>query len=248
MTEIAEAYFHLRRVELSPDELQRLGDQASALAALTANDLFPPETIIDVRLEEGSLKGWITAIGLLTVYGHIADYKGFKESVAEMVSDARAFSEAVSSKIFSQKELKGSVIYRQERRTKTPGRIKRVIQKREWLDDHRAQLSKADVEAMNYEIERLLQLVLADVEPSERAALRRVLGEQEPHLPRPEGPRVALPPTRLEQVVMFDPGYEVGPEAGADYHRRFRLSDGPLTGVGNTPILPFKITDTKKGR
>lgn len=230
MTQIAEAYFHLKRVELSQDEVQIFGDKVSALAALTAIDLFPPDSVIDVRLEEGSLKGWVLVIGTLALqtYGHVADYKGFKESISEIVSDAKGFSEAVSSKIFSQKELEGSIIYRRERRTKTPGRIKRIIQKREWLDAHQSQLSQSDVARLNYEIEQLMQMVLADIPPGDRAGLRKALGEQKPKTPPVEQRRVAIPLTRPEQVGLFDSGRSDGTEVEADYHRRFLLSEGLL--------------------
>lgn len=246
MTEIAEAYFHFRRVDLSPDQLQKLGDAASELSAVTAIGLFPPETIIDVRLEQGSLKGWVTLIGALTVYGHIADYKGFKESIAEIVSDGRAFSDAISRQVSSRKELEGSFIYRQERRTKTPGKIKRIIQKREWLDAHKFQLTKADIARLNYEIERLLQSALSDIEPGERASLRKILGEEEPHLPPSDAPRFALPPPRLEQGGMFEIDGDTEEQIGSDYHRRFRLSDGAILDNRDTYLLPFGMITTKR--
>lgn len=227
MTEVAEAYFHLRRLDLTNEQVRQVGDLASILAAQTAATIFPPDTIIDVSLEEGSLKGWIKVIGVLGItYGVLADYKGFKESIREIIDDGRTFSEAVTEKLLSSaQELKGAYVYRRERRTKTPGKIKRVIQKREWLEEHRRQLSVTDIQRESYEIERLLQQILADIEPEHRTTVRNLLGEDKPS-PAPSAHARALPPPgRSEQSGLFVGGEVVDERFHADYHRRFLLSD-----------------------
>lgn len=229
LTQVAEAYFHLKRVKLSLNKLEELGDLTATLAAEAANSLYPPDSIIEVRLAEGSLKGWasVTIAGMLSVYGFVANYKGFKEGVFEMTADAKRFGDAVIERFADRSNLPGAYVYRKERRTKTPGRIKRLIDKREWLEAHKAQLPRAVVEEQSIEIERLLQLILADLEPSERAALRSALQEDEPVFPVHDEMRVALPIRRTEQFSMFDGAS--GPEQVQlpDYLRRFRLSDGP---------------------
>jgi hypothetical protein len=229
MTQIAEAYFHVRRVSLSAVELEKLGNDASRFAAEIAKAIYPPDTILDVRLEDGSVKGWVTVIGVIAyhAYGIIADYSSFKQSVPEIVNDARKFSSRFNERITSTEELRGGRIYRLERRTKTPGKIKRLLDKREWLERHRSQLSESDVERLELEIERILQEVLADIEPGSRAALRQALGEEEPRLPPREAMRVALPSSRQQQAPLFvEDLTEAAP--GADYHRRFKLSDAPF--------------------
>ncbi|MEZ2406289.1 hypothetical protein AB6806_05690 [Bosea sp. RCC_152_1] len=227
MAQLAEAYFHVRRVSLSVVELKQLGDDASKIAAKTALEFFPPDTILDVRLAEGSVRGWITVIGALTIpiYGVVADYKGFKESVTEIISDGRKFSELVTESITSAKELEGARIYRRERRTKTPGKIKRIIEKRQWLEEHRRQLSAGDAAHVDHEIEQMLQSVLADIEPAARAAMREALGEDVPHIPLSEEARIAVRPTRgvQEPLLLRLDSTEPAPET--DYHRRFKLSD-----------------------
>jgi hypothetical protein len=227
LTKLAEAYFHLKDVNLSQDSLNSFGNFTSLVSAQVASGIFHPDSMIEVRLSEGSIKGWVTVTGLVMTYGVIADYKGFKESIVEIHSDAKKFGNYVTEEIFKSKDLKGSHIYRIERRTKTPGRIKRLIDRREWLDAHSNQLSIGQVQQENIEIERLLQQILVDIAPSERAVIRNALGEFVPHLPPTVAPRVVLPLRREEQIPLMDGDQVSASDPVADYLRRFRLSDGP---------------------
>lgn len=230
MTQVAEAYFHLKRVELTPLKLQELGDLTAVLAAEAARSLFPPESVIDIRLSEGSLKGWatVTAASMLGVYGFVADYKGFKEGIGEITSDAKRFGEAVIEGFTSKSDLKGAYVYRKERRTKTPGRIKRLIEKQEWLEEHKSQLPKHVVEDERLEIERLLQVILSDLEPAEQITLRGILQGSEKPPPVPDKARVGLSSiSDRHQLTMLQTDADSHPDHIPDYLRRFRLADGP---------------------
>lgn len=229
MTEIAEAYFHLKEVSLSQSQLKELGDLASAITAEAASKFFPSDSIIEVRLSEGSLKGWAKVIrigALFGSYGIIADYKVFKESISEINNDARQFSQKFIDNFIDSSNLPGARVYRTERRTKTPGRIKRLIERREWLEAHREYLSKAILDKESTEIERLLQHILEDIDPSERAAVRKVLGENLPPALPFDHARIALPRARHDQLELLG-AFEAEPEHLPDYLRRFRLSDAP---------------------
>ena len=228
MTTVAQAYFHIRQVRLDDTRLRGLGDLASSLSAEAASGLYPPDSVIEVRLSEGSLKGWITVGGIaIAAYGVIADYKGFKESILELNSDAKIFSEIVIQKFIEKSDLGGGQVYRQGRRTKTPGRIKRLIERRERLNEHRSELSKSIIDRENIEIEMLLQEILTEVDPSERAIVRKLLGESQlPDLPT-DTARIAITSPRHEQLSMIDERGATELEPLADYIHRFRLSDGP---------------------
>lgn len=229
MSQIAEAYFHLKRIRATDVRLQSIGDFASRIAAEAALGHFSDDSVIEVRISEGSLKGWILVIGILSleIYGKIADYKGFKDSIAEINSDARSFSDTVLRKVLSSDEVRGATIYRTERRTKTPGRIKRLIERREWLEAHRRQLPPNVVEQEEMDIEKLLQKILIDLEPSQQQILREILNENSPHLPIPELPKAALPIARREKPLIFEGMEAVGGAQLDDYVGRFRLSDWP---------------------
>lgn len=230
MTQVAEAYFHLKRVSLTPAKLEELGDLTATLAAEAANALYPPDSIIEVRLAEGSLKGWasVTIAGMLSVYSFVANYKGFKEGIGEMNADAKRFGDAVIEKFADKSDLPGAYVYRKERRTKTPGRIKRLIEKQEWLEEHKAQLPKHVVEDERLEIERLLQIILSDLEPAEQITLRGILQGSGKPPPAAGKARVGPSPiSDMHQLMMLkaDPGGD--PDYIPDYLRRFRLADGP---------------------
>lgn len=228
MTTVAQAYFHIRQVRLNNEEIKKLGELASGLAAEAAADLYPPEFVIEVRLSDGSLKGWITVGGiLLGAYGAIANYKGFKESVSELNSDAKVFGEKVIDLFLQKSDLPSGKVYRRERRTKTPGRIKRLIERRERIDAHRDDLPRGAVEKELIAIEMLLQEILADVDPSERAVVRNLIGEDAPPTLPIDMSRVGMLPFRQEQLRMIDDRGVPRVEPLPDYIHRFRLSDGP---------------------
>jgi hypothetical protein len=231
VTKIAEAYFHIKQVKLTSARLEELGYLTSEIAFNTAKYIFSPETIIEVRLSDGSLKGWVGLTSSLTIalgmYGAIANYKGFKESISEIKSDAIWFGNIVSEKFVSESNLNGGYLYRKENRTKTPGKIKRLIDRRERLEKNRQSFSDSIIKSENIEIERMLQKILEDVDPSERASVRKLLGEDTPTLPLPEAPRLVLNPTREEQFQILRDSSKPALEPVPDYLHRFKLSDGP---------------------
>ncbi len=232
MAEIAQAYFHLKGIHLSEPSLREVGDRVSYMAAEFASGKFPPETLVDVRLSEGSLKGWIgLGAAALMAYGTIADYKGFKESISEIVSDGRYFSSALLDAVPKIPELGGARVYRMERRTRTPGRIKRLIERRERLESNRRELPTHVARQEDIEIEHLLQQILVEIDPSERRVLRKLLGEENPSIPIQESSRVAIRSQRSTQVPMFGGLMGAVGDPPADYIRRFLLSDGPTGGA-----------------
>lgn len=232
MTQIAEAYFHVKEFNPSEVDLLTLGDAAALIAAQTALPIFDPSAIIDVRLAEGSVKGWIKVATVLTIYSSVADYKGFKESIVEIVHDSKRFSGLFIEKLSQSGQIKKGYMYRVERRTKTPGRIKKIIEKQEWLERHKSALRTSQIYQIEIEIEKMLQLVLLDLDPSDRAAIRKVLGREVPRLPIPEESRHIIG-TRQSDLsgVLFDLSPEE-PAGLADYHARFRLRDGPSLNSG----------------
>lgn len=227
MTQIAEAYLHLKQIRVTPSQLGRLGDLASKLATEVGLNHFPADSVVEVRLTEGSLKGWISVGGaLLGIYGAVANYSGFKQSVGEIVKDSRAFSDEMIKRFLSEDEVAAVRVYRTERRTKVPGRLKRLIERREWLEVHRLQLRAQEVESEEVEIERRLQEILSEIDPAERSAVRTLLGERVPAFPRPIVPRSALPQRRA-QYLMIDTEQHDLSHSSPDYLNRFRLIDGP---------------------
>lgn len=137
MAHLAQTYVHLRPYELNTETIQRLGTAIQESAEVAALKFYRGGVTIDVDLEEGSAKFWITVVGALSAvhvaYGTIADYKGFEESIGEMVQDARSFGNFMIEATKQRSHATDKQVFRTERRLQTPGRIKRVTEKLEKL-------------------------------------------------------------------------------------------------------------------
>lgn len=246
MAQLAEAYFHLKRIDLDQKAIWSLGDYLSARSREIALQHFPEECELTVHLSPGSLRGWLTLGAALTLYGAIADYKGFKESISEIISDGQKFSQSVLDALPKRPEVSGAVIYRQERRKKTIGQIKRLIDRRERLEANRPHLSQEIIRQEELAIEHLLQRILVEVEPSERAVLRRLLGQVDPALPVEEVPRIAIAQPRSRQEPLFQDLAPFSLDAPPDYHRQFRLSENPFRRALTLPIDPTAGSDSSE--
>lgn len=123
MTQLAQAYIHLKPYTASEQRVRSLGRYAKRVAIRAAAEIYGGDVEIEVQIEEGSLITRVTVAGsiLLGVYGFVANYKGFKEGVVEMCNDARDVCGPFITKAGVAKED----VYRFERRLKTPGKLYR---------------------------------------------------------------------------------------------------------------------------
>jgi hypothetical protein len=216
--------------------MQRLGREVSGIAAAAALHLFNPESEIEVQLESGSLKAHAQVIGsiALLAYGAIAQYKDFRESLGLLVQDAQTFGSAVIEESLEVANAASRQVFRVERRTKTPGKILRLLRRREWLHAHRSQLAP---DAIAYELKAIAAFesqVLADLQPEERRVFEKIIREDEtPDVPakRPEPEREAVEERHnqtgrfLVQDLFTDQPPQVHPLEPVDFYARFRLGD-----------------------
>lgn len=124
MTELAQAYIHLKPYSASRRDIQSLGRYAKRIAVRAAADIYGGEVEIEVQIEEGSLVTRVTVVGsifsvLLATYGFVANYKGFKEGVVEMCGDAREFAVDVCTPFIKKAGVPNEEVHRSERRLKT---------------------------------------------------------------------------------------------------------------------------------
>lgn len=235
MAQLAEAYFHLKSFPASDDDLQRLGREVTSIAAEAASNLFRPDSEIEVRLESGSLKGWAKVLNrALVIYGIVAGYKGLKESTTELVQDARTFGGFVIETVLQENNVPPRDVISTERRTKTPGKLLRVLKAREWLESHRTQLDPAAIHRETARIEGLTEKVLEDLEPEEQRALRDLLEGDVTKVsePKPERHPSEPEPTAIDEKAR-QAELSLGPESPApehdentrEFYTRFRLSD-----------------------
>ena len=212
MAQLAEAYIHLQPYSVSDRKATQLGEYLNATAIEKARNIFDHRVVIHVELEEGSLRSWVTVSGsfLLGLYGGLADYKGFKESISEIVHDARTFSEAIYEPFVKKADVSRNQIYRFERRLKTPGRMQRLVKRLERLEGSVDQLSPRAIKNELYQARKELEKIEADLAPGEWQELVRIV--QRPRLPPisnwPVEPEVHMPKVAIaedhRQRSLFD--------------------------------------------
>jgi hypothetical protein len=120
---LAQTYIHLT-VEASPQQISRTLEYIQYLGAVSAQDHFQQEVELDVRLEEGSLKGWLTVVGSL--YLILSNYGSLREGIDYAVKDSKEFSAWVIDQFRSEVPIEPDDLYRTERRLGLPGRIQRL--------------------------------------------------------------------------------------------------------------------------
>jgi hypothetical protein len=214
LAQLAQAYLHLKPYTASIRKLKALGKAADTLASEAAKRIYDGGVVIDVELEEGSLIVRVTVIGLLTghlaieLYGKVADYKGFKESVVELCDDAQEFAVDVCEPFRKEAGATEEQVYRFERRLKTPGKLNRLAKRLQRLENSVAELSPKDMQKELSEANREFSKIIKDLTPAEVQIVETGIsakGVPPPSkwpLPAPELPKVAL--KEDEQQLVFD--------------------------------------------
>ncbi|MEL3889480.1 hypothetical protein V6B08_04365 [Ferrovibrio sp. MS7] len=147
MTALAEAYIHLRHYQYTTSYLNEIQERAERIARPIIAGLYTEPVDLEIRIEEGSLKIWLTVFGVLgAAYHGIAVYSEFKKSITELVKDAREFSDSILDDFLPEINATPPQIYRTERRLKTPGKIHRIINRVEKLKDRMGGMNSQDVE------------------------------------------------------------------------------------------------------
>jgi hypothetical protein len=177
VAELAQTYVHLSSYGVDAETINRLGTAAQEHAVAAAREIYRGNVTIDVRLEEGSVRLWVTVYGALSVlhvgYGVIADYKGFKEGIVAICEDAQKFGTFVSDLFLKDAAATPSQIYRVERRRKLPGKIKRVIEELERLEN--TQLSDTELSARLEAVQQKLVQIERELSSQEVAGLHQML-------------------------------------------------------------------------
>ena len=199
MTAIAQAYFHFSPFDSDLD-IDSLGEAATSLARAEAADIygFPCEATIE--LEEGSLKGWITIVGLVASIFNLSaatlvtinNYPTFKSNLALMMGDARKFASGFNDKFVAQAGVSNDEVFRTERRTKTIGKLWRAIHELEFIVENGNQLPQKELQVRAGRVRKLLDDVAADVSSEDMALIDKILRKQFPKTVPDLMPRVAI--------------------------------------------------------
>jgi hypothetical protein len=223
MTNLAQAYIHLKPYAASDRKVRSLGRYAQRVAIRAAADIYGGDVEIDIQIEEGSLITRITVVGglLLGAYSTIADYKGFKDSVIEMCDDAREFAVDVCSPFVKKAGVPKEDVYRFERRLKTPGKLYRLSKRLEKLEHSVSELSPRDIQKELASLRAELDAATKDISDLDRD--RILAGLKRPKLPAPEKwpipdePKVAVGNEEELQSLLFA---DESPEPEPSHKRR----------------------------
>lgn len=141
MTPIAEFYFHLKPFGSEPETIDAFGRATTELGVLFAQEYYGIPVDVEVRVDRGSLRGWVTWAVVGSLYYGIASYPDFCNGTQLLVSQARGAGEFVSEHLFNAMRVDPDVIYRTERRTATPGAVLRALGELDRASTKRDQLA-----------------------------------------------------------------------------------------------------------
>ena len=228
MSRIAQAYIHTSYAPAA-GRLESWGRQTEDLSHKIARRVFPSDTEIVVSFEPGSLKARATILmgSVLAVYGAIATYPDFKSGLSEAIRDAREFAGPLNDQLIDALEIPKESVVRRERRTETPGRLKRAIDRLESLEGRISETPQTQIERELRLIARQLRAGLSDLDDNERQlAIGLIEAEHQPRLPQPIAPRLAIRPREFE--LNLDKHLMLRPRRRLHY-RGYVRTDEPLT-------------------
>ena len=156
MAKLAEAYLHLK-LALAPDNVDELGDQVMRDAVQAASGVYRFPVIVNVRLEEGSLKYWASVVGSLGAA--IAAYPSVKAGAIELYKDAKLFGSIVTDRMKLEAPAT-RIIYRVERRTQDAGRIYRLHKRIDRITRAKDDLNASTFESELHSIQDELDMIV----------------------------------------------------------------------------------------
>jgi hypothetical protein len=196
--QIVEVYFHLKPHEVSRDAKERLGATLNEVAYVATQRFFGGGCYVEVRIEEGSTKGWIVLTGhiLLTVYGGIADLQSFKSQIWAWKGDAEMFAETVVQHLKYGEDPRVRIA-RTERRFKTTGKLDKVATLAMELKDNGHRMTRQEYCDALDALKSTLAAIQRDVDDNEMRRLLEIVSFETLH---------ERGPLREEPLDLFVPG------------------------------------------
>jgi hypothetical protein len=238
MTALAQTYIHLNPFEIDEVKINRFMSELEGFGKQAALELYSRPIDLDIRIEEGSLKAWITVMGSIgAIYHGIAVYPDFKAGMETLVEDARTYGTLLLDKFIPTSGAAPEQIYRTERRSMTPGKIHRVIVRLEDLQQHLPQLSKEEASRRLDAIKGDLLRLQYDLDNNEISAMLNAL------------PRDGLPalPATPEQLKLMQPLLRERERQEWDQHRLVYYGDVKSL-VRLEPVPTYAIVDQRENK
>jgi hypothetical protein len=201
MATLAELYVRLAPYEASEGEYERLGEYINEMAIGAALTNYGGGVTVEVVITAGSAKINVRVLQVLValdlVYGHMADWKGFKEQVASTYEASASFLNTVSEAVPKIAHATPNQIKRVEKRYKASGKLKELVDRVDELRSVKHGLGKLP---LLREIQQLAIEAEKDLTAEERtklvAGLTEAVAEVDEELPLVSAgmTKVALPP------------------------------------------------------
>lgn len=190
MTVLAQTYLHLR-VAPSERQISETLEYVQYLGAVSAREHFGQEVELEIRLEQGSLKGWLTVAGGL--YVALSNYGSLREGIDYAVKDSREFSAWIIEKFKGEVPMPPSALYRTERRLGLPGKIQRLYPLLEETSSLIGGRDKAEAQRRLKQVQDQLTSIAAELSDSGETQVLEQIEEMVPapirdRLPPPQPP------------------------------------------------------------
>jgi hypothetical protein len=225
MANLAELYVGLDPYEASEGEYQRLGERIHEIAIETALRTYGDGITIEVVIRAGSAKIKVrvmqTLLALDLIYGHMADWKSFKEQAVATYESSVSFLKSMAETVPHVAHASPKQVKRVNKRYKASGKLKELIESVDQLRsyelhgpaaipllEHIKRLTTEVQRDLNHdEREKLLAGMLEavpEIEDMSDFVMRKVaLPPMAPKLPLPDGSSkpVPTPPRRRSRIV-----------------------------------------------
>lgn len=174
MTVLAQTYLHLI-VAPSERQISETLEYVQYLGAVSAREHFRQDVELELRLEQGSLKGWLTVVGGL--YLGLSNYGSLREGIDYAVKDSREFSAWIIEKFKSEVPMPPTTLYRAERRLGLPGKIQRLYPLLEEASNLIGGRDKVEAQRRLKQVQDQLTSIAAELSDSgETQVLERIEG------------------------------------------------------------------------
>ena len=199
---LAQTYLHLI-VQPTARQVADTNEYVQYLGAISARDYFRQDVELELRIEPGSLKVWLSVVGSL--YLGLSNYGSLREGIDYAVKDSRAFSALIIEMFKGEVQMPPNALYRTERRLGLPGKIQRLYPLLEetssLMDNH----DNAEAEKRLKQIQEQLTAIADELSNTEDTKLMERIEKMIPapirdRLPPPQSPYPG--PSESPQVAL----------------------------------------------
>ncbi|MDP1838956.1 MAG: hypothetical protein Q8N31_04685 [Reyranella sp.] len=211
MSNLVSVRVTIRHFEAAEQQAAALGDEILKAAVGLAGQTALRDTDAEVELVEGSLRVKAGLVGaLMAAYGVVADYKGFKESVAEIAQDTRLFATAIREaipQIVNEKQGMAPQDVRGGKISVTAEELSMFIEQLEKLKDNSRTMSEEQLSIELEKIARRFRFLKRQLDHKDMATVEKNMAQLDlpaptrwPTSPTPRHEREIIRPDSFEDL------------------------------------------------